>query len=460
MNQILRPYLEILRLAGPIAGLQLAQIALTTVDLMMMGLISVKAVAAGGLAVLLYNQLRTMCVGMVTGVGNLVASAVGQGEERTGTSQLDDQAKHEIADLLRAAMAIATLGGIAGGGMLYVLGLCLPWFGQESAVVALARPVMLALLPGLFPMLWLNVLRQFAVGMRRAGSLLRVALISIAINTLLNAVFIYGWIGMPPLGLTGIGLATTIVQGWAFLTYLRTVRRDPQMSALLALDGWRANSKTVRRIARMGLPIALTYGSEAALTSVATLFMGTFGPVALAASNVVNQLAYIAYQLNIGLSHGASILVSRILAHRRYTEISAIARRTLAISVATMSLIGLAYFIFPQIVLSAFLGRQHDPAVLVQATALLWFAIAHQFLKGTQNILIGLLRGLGNTGGSLKNTSIGYWVIGIPAMIFCSYGLGWHGNGVWFGLCLSFAVTGLLLLRCFSLELRQVIPST
>ncbi|EJL85767.1 putative efflux protein, MATE family [Herbaspirillum sp. CF444] len=450
--------MEILLLAAPIAGLQLAQIALTSIDLMMMGLLSVKAVAAGGLAILLFNQLRTMCIGMVTGVGNLVASAVGHGERRTGTSELDSQARHEIADLLRAAMLIATLGAVIGGVLLFTIAFFLPWFGQDPAIVDLARPVMFALAPGLFPMLWLNVLRQFAVGLRRAGSLLSVAMISIGINALLNAMFIYGWAGMPRLGLTGIGLSTTLVQFWTFLTYLRTVRRDPQMSVLLVLDGWRAQSATVGRIARMGAPIALTYGSEAALTSVASLLMGTFGPVALAASNVVNQLAYIAYQFNIGLSHGASILVSRMLAHRRYDEISGVARRTLTISFSTMSLIGLLYVTMPKIVLSPFLGAQHDPAVFAEATVLLWFAIAHQFFKGTQNIFIGLLRGLGNTKGGLKNTFIGYWVVGIPAMILCSYGFGLRGNGIWFGLCLSFAATSVLLLRRFKVDLLAVNP--
>lgn len=447
------PHLDILRLAAPIAGLQLAQIALTSVDLMMMGLISVKAVAAGGLALLLYNQLRTMCVGMVTGVGNLVAAAVGRGEHRTGSVELDEQARAEIADLLRAAMLVATGGAIAGGALLLMLGFLLPRFGQDPSIVELAQPVMFALIPGLFPLLWLNVLRQFAVGLRRAGSLLPVALISIGLNALLNAVFIYGWLGLPRFGLTGIGLSTTIVQFWTFFTYLRSVTRDQQMSGLLALDGWRARSVTVKELLRMGFPISLTYGSEAALTSVASLFMGTFGAVALAASNIVNQLAYIAYQFNIGISQGASILVSRLLARKAQGEIGAMARRALMISVCIMSFIGGLYVLVPRLVLFPFLWAQRDPAVVAQATTLLWIAIGHQYLKGAQNILIGLLRGLGNTQGGLKDSSIGYWLIGIPAMAIGGYVLGWEGNGVWLGLCLSFAATSWFLTRRFRADL-------
>lgn len=67
----------------------------------------------------------------------------------------------------------------------------------------LAQPIMFALAPGLVPMSWLNVLRQFAVGMRRAGSLLVVTIASIIINAVLNALLILDWFGLPNLGLAG-----------------------------------------------------------------------------------------------------------------------------------------------------------------------------------------------------------------------------------------------------------------
>lgn len=454
-----RNYREIITLAAPIAGIQFAQVALTSTDLLMMGFISVQAVAAGGLAILLYNQLRTMCVGMVTSVGNMIAASVGRGEKRTGTSSIDTTTKEEVRDLLRASMLLATIVAIAAGIILVALSYCLALLGQSSAVVTLAKPIMLTLAPGLLPMLWLNVLRQFAVGMRRAGSLLRVTIISIAINALLNAAFIYGWLGLPKLGLAGIGLATTLVQIWTFFVYLGTVRKDEKLRALLALDGWRAQPATIKKIARMGTPIALTYGSEAAITSIATVCMGTFGSVALAASNIVNQLAYVVYQANIGLSQGSSILVSRTAGKGQASEIGAIARRTFTISFSLMTAVGLVYVLLPQAVLRPFLGDEADPAVLAAATTLLWFAIAHQFLKGSQNICIGLLRGLGNTKAGMTNTLIGYWLIGIPAMAVSGYGIGWGSYGIWFGLCVGFGATSFLLWWRFVADLRMTSAS-
>jgi MATE family multidrug resistance protein len=428
-------------------------VALTTTDLVMMGSLGVKAIAAGGLAITLYNQLRTMCVGAVTAVGNLVAGAVGRGEKRSGGPHLDERTGNEVRQVVRAAFLVATLVGLLGGVVLVALGYALTWFGQDSRVLELARPTMMALAPGLVPMLWLNVLRQFAVGMRRPGSLLGVTVVSIVVNVALDGGFAYGWFGFPVLGLTGIGLATTIVQLLSFVAFLVILRRDEQLAPLLSVEGWKADVGIVRDILRLGIPISLTYGSEAGITSIATLMMGSFGPIPLAAHNVVNQLAYIVYQLNIGLSHGSSILVSRAVGQGNRREAGQIARTALTLGVVAMALVGLVYLTVPTWVLRIFLDLHTDPTVESLAKTLLFFGVAQQFLKGAQNISVGLLRGLGNTKSGFSITLIGYWVVGTPAMLLFGYGLGLHGPGVWIGLCAGFGVTAMLLLRRFRKDL-------
>lgn len=451
-----RHYRALISLSAPIAGIQFAQIALTSTDLAMMGLIGIDALAAGGLALLLYNQFRTMCVGMVTGLGNLIAAAIGKGERRTGHVGIDAIAEEEIRDLIRSALFLATTVALVAGGLLVGLSFCLTSLGQDAAVVTLARPVMIALAPGLLPMVWLNVLRQFAVGMRRPGSLFWVTIASIAVNALLNATFIYGWLGMPKLGLMGIGLATTCVQVWTFLVYLRAVRRKDELSRFLSLTFWKARPATILKIAKMGVPISLTYGLEASITSVAAVLIGSFGPVVLAASNVVNQVAKIVYQLNVGLSHGSSILVSRALGQQWYEDIDAIARGAITICLVPMLAIGAIYLVLPKLVLWPFLGTETNPAIHVMATRLLWFAVVYQLLAAAQNIYIGLLRGLGNTSSGLTNTLIGYGLIGLPAILLLGTWLGWGGEGVWLGLCIAFGATSALLWRSFALDLRRI----
>ncbi|WP_410660610.1 MATE family efflux transporter [Amycolatopsis sp. lyj-112] len=446
-------YRALVALAAPIAGIQLAQVALTSVDLAMLGLLGVTAVAAGGLAILLYNQIRTMCVGMVTGVGNLVATAAGAGELRTGTGELDERARREIRSLLRSALLVASLTAAIGVAVLCGLASALPLLGQKPEIVSLARAMMFALAGGLFPMVWLNVLRQFAVGLRRPGSLLAVTLVSIAVNAALNAAFIYGWAGLPELGVTGVGLATTVVQFFTLAVFASAVRRDPLLRPMVSLALWRADPAVVRKIVRHGTPICFTYGSEAAITSIATMLMGAFGPAMLAASNVANQLAYIVYQANIGLSQGSSILVSRAAAQGERRQAPTIARQALTLSWTFMAVVSLGYLVVPQLLLWPFLhgeAGESDTVVLGTASTLLLFAIAQQYSKGTQNILVGLLRGLGDTVSGLRCTLVGYWVVGVPAMALCAYVFAWGGWGVWAGLCLGFTATAVLLGRRFA----------
>ncbi|KHO24685.1 MATE family efflux transporter [Mycolicibacterium setense] len=456
----LRNSRQLVALAAPIAGIQLAQVALTTTDLLMMGLIGVQAIAAGGLAITLYNQIRTMCVGAVTAVSNLVAAAAGRGELRSGTDQLDDQARAEVRAIVRSAFLVATVVGIFAGIVLTALSFALAWFGQDATVLALAQPMMIALAFGLTPMLWLNVLRQFAVGMRRPGSLLWVTIGSVAVNAALDAAFIYGWLGLPVLGVTGIGVATSLVNLLTFGAFYLIVRRDEHLADLLSLRAWQADPATVREILRLGLPISLTYGSEAGIFSVAALIMGSFGPAPLAAHNVVIQLTYIVFQVTIGLSHGSSTLVSRVIGQGNPDEAHQIARTAYTLGGIVMAAVGIVYLVAPRVVLTPFLNPDEAATVLPIAQTLLLIAVVQQVVDCAQNIGVGLLRGLGNTKSGFLITLVGYWAVGLPVLLGCAYLLGLDGPGVWLGLCAGLTVTAVLLHRRFNADLRLLQSSS
>ncbi|AOS92147.1 MATE family efflux transporter [Mycobacterium intracellulare] len=456
LASLVRTSRQLTTLAAPIAGVQFAQVALTTTDLAVMGLIGVQAIAAGGLAAALYNLMRTMCVGVVTAVGNLVAGAAGRGEARSGGDRPDDQAQNEIRQITRSAVLVATAAAVLLGVALIGLGYVLPLFGLDKDVVRLARPMMIALAPGLIPMVWLNVLRQFSVGMRRPGPLLAVSIASIALNAALDLVFIYGLLGIPKLGLAGIGLATTLVQVITVAAFYAVLRHDDHLAPLLSIDGWKADAPTARSIVRLGIPISLTYGSEAGITSLAAVVMGAFGPIALAAHNVVTQLTRIAFQVSIGLSHGASILISRAVGRVDKEHAQQIATAALVLGWLTTALIGLVYVAAPSAVLRPFLDPA-DSSTIVLAKLFLLFAIVQQIVDFTQNIAVGLLRGIENTAAGLRATSIGYWVVGLPAMLLLAFPAHLRGPGVWIGLSTGFAMTAVLLLRRFYRDLPRMV---
>ncbi|WP_051021271.1 MATE family efflux transporter [Nocardia araoensis] len=427
-------------LATPIALTQLAQIAVSTTNIALMGTLGVRQVAAGGLAIVLFNQIRTMCVGLITASGNQIATAVSAAGKR------GDSPDPEIRDLLRSSFAIATVAGLLGGAVLIGLGWLLPFLGQDPGVLADARPLMVALAPGLLPCLWFQVLRQYTVGMQRPQALLLVTLGSVVLNLLLALGFIHGKGGLPELGLTGIGVATSLVFLITFGVFWAMVWRDEELGRTLPMTPLPVRPATVRAELGLGTPIALTYGSEAGMFSVLALVMGSIGPAALAAHNVVYQIIYIVFQVAIGLSHGASILVSHAVAREERAHARALAWLALRHAAVIAAVTGAVYVVAPDLVLRPFLDSSDADTIRVAHTLLL-IGIVLQFFDAAQNIGTGLLRGLKATNAGFRLSLIGYWGVGLPVALVLAYPAGLGAAGVWWGLTAGLATTAILMLR-------------
>ncbi|MER5662159.1 MATE family efflux transporter [Streptomyces mirabilis] len=447
---LLRDSRALATLAVPLVLTQLAQVALTTTDTVMMGLLGTRELAAGGLAIVIFNQLRTMGVGLVTSVGNQIAAAAARAENATEASQ--GKASEDVRGIVRASLAVATLAGVAGAVLMILVGRCLGLLGQDAAVVDSARTMLFALAPGLLPCLWFQAIRQFTVGMRRPQALLQITVASIAVNAGLNWVLIHGTWGLPKLGLTGIGVATSTVYLLSFLALYVSARRDAELAPLLSLNVAKADPATVGRLVGLGVPIAATYGSEAGFFSLTTLMAGSFGPAALAAHTAVNQLVYIVFQVAVGLSHAASINVSRELALGRVDDARHIKNTALACAAAVMTVVGVVYVTLPGLVLAPFLDSGSDRALDI-ATHLLMVTAFLQFFDCAQNIGVGLLRGLDDTRSGFRITLIGYWAVGLPAACLGAFPLGLDTVGIWLGLLTGLATTAVLLLRRYSTSL-------
>ncbi|MFJ3146658.1 MATE family efflux transporter [Streptomyces halstedii] len=447
-------------LAVPLVLTQLAQVALTTTDTVMSGLLGTTELAAGGLAVVIFNQIRTMGVGLVTSVGNHIAAAAARAE-RTSTGADGGNARRaatdEVRRIVRAGLAVATLAGAAGALVMILIGQALPSLGQDAGIVDLTQPMLYALAPGLLPCLWFQAIRQFTVGMRRPQALLRITLASIAVNAGLNWVLIHGTFGLPELGLTGVGIATSGVHLLSFLALYLAAKRDSELAPLLTLDITRADAATLKRLLGLGVPIAATYGSEAGFFSVTALMAGSLGPDALAAHTAVNQLVYIVFQVAVGLSHAASVNVSRELALGDHDGARRIRNTALACAGAVMALVGIVYLTLPHLVLAPFLDTGSDQALTI-ATQLLIVAAFLQFFDCAQNIGVGLLRGLDDTRSGFRITLIGYWAVGLPAAWVLAYGLHLETLGIWLGLLTGLAATALLLLRRYNTALAATRP--
>jgi MATE family multidrug resistance protein len=442
---IVRDFRHILELAVPLALTQLAQVAISTTSIVILGLLGPAQLAAGGLAIGLFNLLRTMGVGLAVGTANLVA------EELRGGGSTD-----RIARYTASSLQISTVAGLLAIAAMTQVEPVLVFFGQSPDIARSAQIYLLATCLGILPCLWFNALRSFTVGLRRPGPVLAITVLSIAVNAALAFGLATGTFGLPQLGAAGIALTAAIVHLVSFAVLFAHILRAPAYRSygfVRAFFGF--DRHAWRRTLSLGLPTAAAYGSEAGFTVAIALFMGTFGEAALAAHNIVNQVIYIAFMLAIGLSHGTSVAISEAQGagrhdlRRRYGAIG------VSLGLATMALIGAVYLLAPEAILALFSAGcgLHGVATTNIAMHLLVIAAVLQLFDCSQNIGVGLMRGLGCARLTLGLTLLGYWVIGLPAA--WSLGQAMGPTGVWWGLCVGLAATAILILGSFERLTRK-----
>lgn len=434
----------LLKLAFPLILTNFAYVALTTVDIVMLGRLGAVEIAAAGLAIALFNQLRTTGTGLVTGVSNLVAEARVQGD------------RERVGALLFAGFFWATVCGVVFCVALLLIGPLLVLLGQDPGVVDKAGEFLLVLAPGLLPCLWFQNLRHFTTGLKRPGPLLAITLVSVGVTIGLNYVLIHGKLGLPAFGFVGVAIATFTVFLLSFLAFVAVILRDGVLRPYLTSPAARRwGGDAVRSVWRLGLPISGTYASEAGFFSVLTLVIGSLGVEALAAQTVLNQIVYIVFMISAGLSHAASIHLSEADGANDYVTARCMGLLGTAWGVIATLLVAVVYLTMPETIVSLFISAEHAgnaDIVALTVTGLLIAALMQVF-DATQNIGNGILRGIGDTAGPFRISLVGYWLIGLPAGYLLGVSADWGVEGVWTGQTIGLAATAAILLAAF---LRRV----
>ncbi|GGK04694.1 multidrug resistance protein NorM [Pilimelia anulata] len=434
----------LLGLALPLILTNFAHVALTTVDIVMLGRLGALEIAAAGLAIALFNQLRTTGTGLLTGVGNLVAEARVRGDHA------------RIRELTFAGFFWATVGGAVFCAALLAVGPLLVRLGQDRTVVARAGEFLLVLAPGMLPCLWFQNLRHVTTGLRKPGPLLAITVASVVLTIGLNHVLIHGKLGLPAFGFVGVAIATVAVFLLSFLAFAAVVLRDRTVRRYLRWSGpGRWSRGAVGSVWRLGLPIAGTYASEAGFFSVLTLLIGTLGVGALAAQTVLNQIVYIVFMISAGISHAASVQISEVSGRADYARARRLGLLSLAWGVVAMLVVAVPYLVVPEWIVSLFIPAAHagDATVVAIAVPGLLIAAGMQVFDAGQNIGNGILRGVGDTAGPFRISLVGYWLVGLPAGYALGVTAGWGVHGVWIGQTVGLAATAAILLSAF---LRRV----
>lgn len=254
---------EMLMLGGSLALGQVTRVGFAVVSVIMMGWISVQALAAGALVNSVVLLLFLSCSGVLQGISPLLGLELEAGQY----SWINRVMLHGVivAAGLTAFSALILIG----------LPLLLSLNGQPESVLREARLYVWVLIPGFFPALWLMGLRYLLASVGKVFWLNLIQIVGVMVGIGGNYLLAFGYWGFPALGLMGIGLSTSLVNGLILVVMLLFLKWSPQWAGLAGV-GWPrpVEADLLRRILRIGGPIGVVLFVETALFAAAHAMIG------------------------------------------------------------------------------------------------------------------------------------------------------------------------------------------
>lgn len=416
-------------LAWPVTLAMLSESLVGLVDMLMVAKLGATAVAAVGTGGQILSAAMVTMTAVGTGTMALVARHVGAGEF--------EEAEHVhgqsilVGFLGSAAMILP---------IVYFAAPLVGLFGVEpevaSAGASYTRLVMLSI--PVATTLFVVGSAQRAAGDTRTP--LWIGVIVNILNVFLNWVLIFGHLGAPALGVDGSAIATTIAFAVGAILAI-SLGVFGRLRIALHVRDLRIQVATVRRVLWIGYPAAV----EQALMQVGFLlylvFAVRYGTEAVAAYFIGVRILALSFLPGFGFGAAASALVGQNLGAREPEEAAAAGWISTWMSVALMSLGGVAIAMLAEEIASLFV----DDAAVIRNTV--WFiymlGLAQPFMA-IDFTLGGALRGAGDTRFPLVTVIVAFYVVrlGLSAAVVHVFelGLAW----LWATMIADYAMRSLL----------------
>jgi MATE family multidrug resistance protein len=440
---------ETMKLAFPLIFTQVAQMAIMTTDVIMLGRIGETALASSALGITIFFFCWLIGAGPVAAVAPMVAHILG-GHPR-------DRAN--VRGVVRMGFWAVVMVSLPLVVLLLFTKPVMLFLGQQPELAAGAGRFTAVLCIGLPFSLFYQVLRNFSTALGRPHAALVVMVFGIAFNFAGDYMLIFGHFGLPRLGLVGAAISSAASYTFQFLALLAVVFLTPKLRAYRIFRRFfRPDWEKLSEVFRLGMPIGLTMMFEAMLFNTATLMMGTFGAAAVAAHQISMNVPSNTFMVPLGIAMAATIRVGLAAGAGDREGVRRAGYTALGIATLFMATTSVLLALLPRQIAQLYFasGTQESMDAVVLATTFLRVAAAFQIFDGLQVVAALSLRGLKDARAPMWIAGGSYWLAGFPVCVALGFGLHMKGLGIWIGLAFGLLVAAVTMVwRFWYLSRRQ-----
>ncbi len=395
---------KVLKLSIPAAINSLMDMLQVVTDLIMVGRISAFAVAAVGLGLQSLMFVFAVLTLLHVGTSALLSRFVGAGKMK--------RASMGLATLLRFAFMLSLPVMVA---WYYLASNVFVWFGTAPEVVALGADYV-QMLTWMMPFVFMKLV--FVSALNAAGDTktpMKVKIVSIILNVILNYLLIFGHFGFPELGVLGAAVGTVIVNIFEFIIYvILYIRKKTPYIPL-----WHYSKSLLSRALKVGIPAsierALTFGS----LMLFTVIIAQYGTEALAGYQIGLRVEGLAFMPGIGFTIAAMALMGQGLGAKKPEQAREDVMLVLKYTSGFMFFLSFFMLFIPEKIVWLFTD---DAQTIEEASLYLRIVGLSQIPLAFNFVLSGALRGAGASKKTLKINLTSLWFVRIiPAFLLSWY---------------------------------------
>ena len=429
-----RHYLkQLAKLTAPILVTQLCQIGMATIDTIMSGRIGTADLAAIAIGSSLWTPIWLFVAGVMVAFTPQVAQLVGGNK------------KDRVADILGSAVVLGIVLGLILGVLLYYFGPLLSYLLPDPESAALMRGYIQSVSFGLPAAGAFLALRFHAEALNEPVAVTRIMVMGLILNIPANAIFVYGWFGLEPMGGAGCGYGTALVFHFLFFAILYDCyhKRLPASHKAL-ITFFRPQLEPMKSLIALGLPIGAAIFFEVSFFSVIALFLTPLGTVVVAGHQVAINMSSLTFMIPLSLGMALTVMVGQQIGRQQPEQAAKVSwlgvKVNLVLALFNASLI----MIFAPYIAQLY---STDPEVVAIGASLLVFAAIFQISDAIQIATAGALRGYQDTMIVMAITFCAYWLFGLGLGYYFAFAapepLG--AKGFWLGIILGLTAAAIML---------------
>lgn len=408
MNILSKDTKSVFSLALPAALKHLADIMQVLVDMIMVGYVSVYALAAVGLSMQFMMFINVLMTLYVVGGNALISRFIGSARKKRASALL-----YSLALFALILSLFVAFGGYNAASWLYTL------MGASLEVVKEGTLYFQTLSLGISLIFLDNLLYNALSAAGDTKSSLFIKLASSGVNALFNYILIFGHFGFTAMGVKGAAIATIISYGFNVIVYLLLLAKHSK-AKLQFVPVVRLHD--VKRALRVGYHAAIDRGVSTLSFLVFVAIITYYGTVELAGYQVGLRIEGLAFMPGFGFAIASMALVGQALGagdKERAYNMGIIAGR---IAYIFMGFVGVGLILFPEFLVSFF---TKDTATIAVASQYLILVGLAQIPLALTFVYSASLRGAGDTKTVMRVNIASLWLFRVfPSFVAYKFGFG------------------------------------